>query len=82
MNEITAEVVITSDRRLILDVALPSDCPIGPATVTLNLSPKTIAQTAQKPASNKMAALRAKYRGQICMSDDFDAPLEDFAEYM
>jgi hypothetical protein len=29
-----------------------------------------------------MDELRGKYRGQICMAEDFDAPLEDFTEHM
>jgi addiction module RelB/DinJ family antitoxin len=37
-----------------------------------------------KPTSTKMTMAEAMgcMRGQITMSDDFDAPLEDFKEYM
>jgi hypothetical protein len=79
MPDITAEVFINNDRRLTLDLELPPDCPTGPATVTLNLTPKVISP---ERAKNKMDELRGKYRGQIWMAEDFDAPLEDFAEHM
>ena len=79
MTNITAEVLIKNDRRLTLDLELPPDCPTGPATVTLCLSPKAISPEQSK---NKMDELRGKYKGQIWMSEDFEAPLEDFAEYM
>ena len=82
MTNITAEVVITPDRRLTLDLELPPDCPTGPATVTLTLAPKAAAPGLSEPRKNKMEELRAKYEGQIWMSEDFDDPLEDFAEYM
>ena len=79
MTNITAEVVINSDRRLTLDLELPRDCPTGPATVTLSLAPKFVSlETSQ----NKLDELYGKYEGQIWMAEDFDAPLEDFAEYM
>lgn len=39
-----------------------------------------IKSKAQKPV-NRLAELEGKYKGQIWMADDFDAPLEDFAEY-
>jgi len=79
MTNITAEVLINNDRRLTLDLELPPDCPTGPAIITLNLAPKAISP---ERAKNKMVELRNKYRGQIWMAEDFDAPLEDFAEYM
>ena len=37
------------------------------------------------PASKLVPAARAgfgTYKGQIIMADDFDAPLDDFADYM
>ena len=79
MGNITAEVVINNDRRLTLDLELPPDCPTGPATVTLTLAPKAASSGLGK---NKMVALRDKYKGQIWMAEDFEAPLDDFAEYM
>jgi len=78
MNTITTEVVITSDHKLSLNINLPKDYPTGKATVTLTVEPK--AETA--PSVNRMAELCGKYEGQIWTSDDFDEPLEDFAEYM
>jgi len=80
MTNIIAEVLIKNDRRLTLDLELPPECPTGPATVTLSLAPKKAISPEQ--SKNKMDELRGKYRGQIWMSEDFEAPLEDFAEYM
>ncbi len=31
---------------------------------------------------NGIASLRGKGKGKVWMSDDFDAPMEEFAEYM
>ena len=71
MTTITQDVVITADHRL--TVELPPEFPAGDAVITV---------TAQTKPKNRMRELRGKYKGQIWMSDDFDAPLEDFAEYM
>ena len=37
-----------------------------------------ISETDEKPVIRKAG----KYRGQIVIADDFDAPLEEFREYM
>ena len=76
MNPITAEVVITNDHKLNLNIDLPKDYPTGKAVVTVTVEPK-----ADQPV-NRMAEIAGIYEGQIWMSDDFDEPLEDFAEYM
>jgi len=79
MSSITTEAVINNDRRLTLDLELPPDYPTGPATVTITLAPKVISPEQVK---NKLDELYGKYEGQIWMAEDFDAPLEDFSEYM
>lgn len=76
MNTITTEVVITNDHKLNLNIDLPKDYPTGAAIITVTVEPKTA-----QPI-NGMAELCGKYEGQIWTSDDFDEPLEDFAEYM
>jgi hypothetical protein len=78
MNPITTEVVITNDHKLSLNIDLPKDYPTGTAIVTLTVEPKV--KTVQ--SINSMAELCGKYEGQIWTSEDFDEPLEDFAEYM
>ena len=71
MTTITQDVVIPADHRI--TVKLPPDFPAGDAVVII---------TAQTKPKNRMGEMYGKYKGQIWMSDDFDAPLEDFAEYM
>ncbi len=78
MSTITRDAFISTTRKLTLAFELPPDSPTGDVVVTLTVKAKN---TAQKP-KNRMAELEGKYQGQIWMADDFDAPLEDFAEYM
>lgn len=78
MSTIKKEVFIPHDHELSLEVELPADIPSGEAVVTLTIKPKC---KLQKPV-NRIAELAGKYKGQVWMADDFDAPLEDFAEYM
>lgn len=75
MNTITTEAVIGNDHKLNLSLDLPANCPTGKATVTVTVTPET-------PHVNRMAEIAGIYEGQIWMSEDFDEPLEDFAEYM
>jgi hypothetical protein len=76
MTVITAEIVIKNDRKIHLE--LPPDSPLGPATVTLTFQPKT---TENQP-HNRAAEIYGQGRGQVWMAKDFNAPLDDFAEYM
>jgi hypothetical protein len=77
MEPIITDVVISSDRRLYLEIKLSSDCPVGEAVVTLTVEPKSAA----KP-KNRISEISEIFKGQIWMSDDFDDPLDDFSEYM
>lgn len=74
MSTIVKNIVIPENRRVTLD--LPADLPTGEAVVTI--------QTKGKPEKrpNKLGELFGKGKGEIWMADDFDAPLEDFKEYM
>lgn len=78
MNTITTEVIISGDHKLNLELELPKDYPVGAAVVTVTVESKA---EAERPV-NRMAEIAGKYEGQIWMSEDFDEPLEDFAEYM
>ena len=70
-------VVIAADHRLSLEVELPPECPTGEFEVTLTFRPSGV-----PPRRNRIAEMRGVYAGQIWVSDDFDAPLDDFREYM
>lgn len=78
VSTITKDVFIPSNHKLNIEVELPPGTPTGDAVITLTVRAK---DKTQKPV-NRLAELEGKYKGQIWMSDDFDAPLEDFAEYM
>jgi len=65
---ITQTFDIPADRR----ITVPSEVPIGP--VILTFSPAE-----QEPIKERKFGC---LKGQIWMADDFDAPLEDFKDYM
>jgi hypothetical protein len=74
MNTITTEAIIISAHKLKLNL----DLPIGNVKVTL-----TLESQANAPAPvNRLAEIRGLGKGKVWMSDDFDEPLDDFAEYM
>jgi len=77
MTTVTTEVLITNDRRVNLALDLPQDCPTGAATVTVTFQPKS----PPSRTTNQAAEVYGQGRGQVWMSEDFDAPLDDFAEY-
>ena len=68
--------VVDDDHRLSLEVELPPDCPTGRVEVTLTIRPSNIS------TPRRFADLRGIYAGKIWMADDFDAPLDDFKDYM
>ncbi len=78
MSTIVKEVVIPNNHRVNLDVEVPSDIPAGDAVITMIFEPRSTG----KKHRNKIGDLFGKGKGEIWMSDDFDAPLEDFKEYM
>jgi len=67
---ITQTVDIPADRRITLDV--PREVPIG--TVILTFTPAST-----EPLKERVFGCS---KGMYRMADDFDAPLEDFKDYM
>jgi hypothetical protein len=78
MNPIITEAVITSDHKLNLNLDLPKHFPTGKAKVTVTVEPQ---ENVTAPV-HRLAEIRGLGKGKVWMSDDFDEPLEDFAEYM
>ena len=76
---------IPANRRLVVDV--PSEVPAG--LVILSFTPvETIAPAMSEKTDESSPPVLKKERvfgcakGQFRMADDFDAPLEDFKDYM
>jgi len=67
---ITQTVEIPADHRLIIDV--PREVPTGPVILTF---------TPAKTDPKKVPVFGCA-KGQFKIADDFDAPLEDFKDYM
>jgi hypothetical protein len=74
MTVITTEIVVKNDRKIHLE--LPLDSPLGPATMTLTF------KTNENQPLNRAAEVYGQGRGQVWMAKDFNASLDDFAEYM
>ena len=70
---ITQTIEIPADRRITIEV--PIEVPSGP--VVLSFTPASAAKT----ESQKIPVFGCA-KGQFKMADDFDAPLEDFKDYM
>jgi len=68
---ITQTVEIPASHRLVIDV--PPEIPVGP--VILTFTPKAMAKNGERGG---FGCAKGKYR----MAEDFDAPLEDFKDYM
>ena len=68
---ITQTIDIPADRRITLEV--PREVPTGPVILTF-----TPAKAETPEGRRGFGCLK----GQIWMADDFDAPLEDFKDYM
>ena len=84
---ITQTIEIPADRRITLEV--PKEIPAG--KVVLTFTPKAAGQepTTERAAASEGSPLEPKkervpgcLKGQIWMAEDFDAPLEDFKDYM
>ena len=67
---VTQTVDIPENHRITIDV--PREVPVGP--VILTFTPKE-----EQP---KKVPVFGCAKGQFKMADDFDAPLEDFKDYM
>ncbi|GHV96750.1 hypothetical protein AGMMS50293_30700 [Spirochaetia bacterium] len=68
---VTQTVEIPASHRLTIDV--PREVPAGPVIITF-----TPGTAESQPKRRGFGCLK----GQIWMADDFDAPLEDFKDYM
>jgi len=71
---ITQTVEIPANRRLTIDV--PREVPTG--SVILTFTPREVPAKEQPQERKGYGCLK----GQIWMADDFDAPLDDFKDYM
>ena len=65
---ITQTIDIPADRR----ITVPREVPTGPVTLTFTT-------TKTEPLKEREFGC---LKGQIWMADDFDAPLDDFKDYM
>ena len=77
MSTITKRVTVGSDHQIRIELEVPADFPEGEAEVTVDLKPIAAAEP-----TNRARDIYGKGKGKSWMSADFDAPLEDFAEYM
>lgn len=75
---IKKDVVIPDNGHLNIEVDVPAGLPSGNATMTVMLEPKSEKQI----QPNLAAEMCGKGKGRVWIADDFDAPLDDFAEYM
>lgn len=80
MNPITKTVMIPPDRSLHLELTVPEDIPTGEAEVVVHIIPKSTSKSGGK--SNQLKSVYGAAKGKVWMADDFDHPLDDFAEYM
>lgn len=76
MSTIVKQITIPDNRHI--DIELPPDVPVGEAMMTLTIAPKN----KEGKSVNRLGELFGQGRGEIRMADDFDAPLDDFKEYM
>ena len=60
-----------------LNIQVPQEVPTGPVVLTWQSLPDTPAET-EPWKEREFGCLK----GKIWMADDFDAPLEDFKDYM
>lgn len=68
MQTLTQQVVIPSDHKLHLELALPSGTPTGPAELLVVVQPKSAAP------KNRVLGLAS---GKMKCTADFDEPLND-----
>lgn len=80
MQPIRTDVVISDDHKLRIELDLPEEIPAGEAEVVVTVLPKNGQTGGRKP--NRFEKIFGAGRDGTWMADDFDEPLEDFAEYM
>ena len=74
----TQTIEVPANRRITLDV--PPQIPVG--QVILTLTPKTVSYQTVATQEPKKEREFGCLKGQIWMAEDFDAPLDDFKDYM
>ncbi len=72
VNKIEKYLEIPPNHRITIEI--PPEVPVGEAFVKLTIE--------HKKRVNRVGELFGSGKGEIWMSDDFDAPLEDFKDYM
>jgi len=77
MSTIIKRVTVGRDRQIRIELDVPADFPEGEAEVTVDLKP-----VARTEPENRAREIHGTGKSKSWMSEDFDAPLEDFAEYM
>ena len=75
MKTYTVNGRIEPDGHLKLDLA--TDLPESEAEITVLVDPKSC-----QPKASNFRSFEGIWGDKLWMSDDFDAPLEDFQEYM
>ena len=78
MRTAPKRVMMGRDHLVRVEVSAPSEWPEGEVEVVVDLY--RAANAPQIP--NRISSVYGKGRNRTWMADDFDAPLEDFAEYM
>jgi hypothetical protein len=73
---ITQTVEIPASRRVHLDFEVPVEIPVGKAQVEVKVIP--FVKNKEQLKERVFGCAKGKYR----MAEDFDAPLEDFKDYM
>ena len=77
MSTITKRVTVGRDHQIRLELDVPANFPEGEAEVTVELKPVAGAEP-----ENRAREIYGTGKSKSWMSEDFDAPLEDFAEYI
>ena len=72
-KQVVKQVVIPDDRHI--DIDLPAEVPLGKAVITMTIE-------SVEEAVNRVGELYGTDKGEFWMADDFDAPMEDFKDYM
>ena len=70
MNTVTQEVTVHHSGRMLIELDVPADFPVGKAILTL------VPENRDPAHVNRAAELRGMGKGKVWMSDDFDEPLE------
>lgn len=76
MTTFFQDVCIPQSGKMHIDFDVPSSVPVGEAVMTLTFAPR--------PPKSKLtfADICGMGKGKVWMSEDFDAPVSDFAEYI